>query len=258
MHKIIKKIIYRVLVNRFTGNIICSIYPRLIPDIRWSRYKFGIKREGVDKSLAAAIFWGFYEAAEIRFIHKYYSGKTDVIELGGSMGIVTSHLASIMEDNRKLIAVEANPFLAETLEANVNRYIKRHSHFTLLNMAIAYHSSEVALHITGNSTETKAVQVVKVGENDKIIVKAIKLSEIIDQFALKMFTLVCDIEGSEIELLKYENEGLEKCVEMFIELHETTFESDVVSTEKLKEIIESVHKFKLVDRNGPVLYFKRF
>ena len=257
MGNIFKKILFRLLVNKLTGNIICFFYPHLIPDTRWPGYRFSIKRDGINKSLAASIFFGFYEAGEIRFIHKYYSGNTDVIELGGSMGIVTSHLASILKAGRKLITVEANPFLEKTLLSNVSRYINKESEFTILTKAIAYHSSEVALHITGNSTETTALNLGNNGNDDEVIVKSIKLSDIILKFNLIDYTLVCDIEGSEIELLKNETVGLENCIEMFIELHETTTEEGMISTDKLKEIIEKVHKFRFVQSNGPVMYFKR-
>lgn len=257
MGKIIKKFFFRLLVNKFTGSVIHTIYPRLIPDIRWRGYKFTIQRNGVNKSLAASLFCGFYEAAEIRFIHQYYKGKTDVIELGGSMGIVTSHLASLQEPGKKLITVEANPFLAETLIQNVKRYLKAKSQFSLLTNAIAYHSDEVSLQITGNSTETKVVAGENNLESGKVVVKSIKLSDIINKYVLNEFTLVSDIEGAEAELLHNESVGLAKCKEIFIELHDTVYKNNPITIEDLKSSIIGEHKFILVDQNGPVIYFKR-
>lgn len=253
----LKKLIFRLLVNRFTGNIICWFFPDLVPSLRWKHYKFHIKRSGVNPSLAASIFFGFYEAGELRFIHKYFKGDTDVIELGGSMGIVTSHLASLQKPGRQIISVEANPFLADTLTTNVNRYRNPINKFILLTKAIAYKSMEVALRITDNSTETKAELVSKQRNENEVIVPTIKLADIVSQFNLKDFTLVCDIEGAEIELLENDDLALKSCKELYIELHETSNGVKEFSIEDLKKLIIERHKFELIDQNGPVLYFTR-
>lgn len=253
---VIKKLIFRILVNRIIGSIICFFFPRLVPSLRWPNYRFYIKRTGVNPNIAASIFWGFYEAGELRFIHKYYKGHSDIVELGGSMGIVSSHLASLQKSGRQLITVEANPFLADTLKSNVNRFLNPENKFTLLTKAIAYRSSEVALRISDNSTETKA-ELVSHEKSNEVIVPAVKLSDIIAAFNLKDFTLVCDIEGAEIELLENEDDALKKCRELFIELHETSNGDKGFSVEDLKKLIVERHHFDLVDQHGPVLYFTR-
>lgn len=253
----LKKLIFRILVNRLTGNIICWFFPDLVPSLRWSHYRFHIKRSGVNPSLAASIFFGFYEAGELRFIHKYFNGDSDIVELGGSMGIVTSHLASRQKAGRQIISVEANPFLAETLTSNVNRYRNPINKFTLLTKAIAYRSTEVALRITDNSTETKAELVSSEPKDNEVIVPSIKLADIVSQFNLNDFTLVCDIEGAEIELLENDDLALKSCKELFIELHETSNGMKEFSIEDLKRLIMERHQLKLVDQHGPVLYFIR-
>lgn len=254
---VIKKLIFKILVNRIIGSIICFLFPRLVPCLRWPNYWFYIKREGVNPNIAASIFWGFYEAGELRFIHQYYKGNSDIVELGGSMGIVSSHLVSLQKSGRKLITVEANPFLAETLKSNVNRFLNPENKFALLTKAIAYKSSEVALRISDNSTETKAELVSHEKKCNEVIVPAVKLSDIIAEFSLKDFTLVCDIEGAEIELLENEDEALKNCRELFIELHETFDGNKWFSVEDLKKLILERHHFDLVDQHGPVLYFTR-
>lgn len=255
--RVIKKLIFKILVNRFTGSIVCFFFPRLVPSIRWPDYKFYIKRTGVNPAIAASVFWGFYEAGELRFIHQHYKGNSDIVELGGSMGIVSSHLASLQKSGKQLITVEANPFLADTLKSNVNRFLNPENKFTLLTKAIAYKSSEVALRITDNSTETKAELVSNESNSNEVIVPAVKLSDIITAFNLKDFTLVCDIEGAEIELLENEDEALKNCRELFIELHETSSGNKKFSVEDLANIIRTRHQFDLIDNHGPVLYFTR-
>ena len=75
-----------------------GIFGDSLPDIRWRGFRFIVTRDGISDRNRAMIFWGFYESAEIRLIEKYFDGKTDVIELGSSMGIVSTHIA------KKLVA----------------------------------------------------------------------------------------------------------------------------------------------------------
>lgn len=59
----------------------------------------------------AQMFWRVYESAECRFVQRYLVGAQYAIELGSSLGVVSSHVASVMRDGGRLICVEANPAL---------------------------------------------------------------------------------------------------------------------------------------------------
>ena len=67
------------------------------------------------------IFWGFYESAELRLIRKHLPATLDVVELGGSLGVVAAHIGQRLEPGRQLISVEANPALIEALRTNITR-----------------------------------------------------------------------------------------------------------------------------------------
>src|SRR5687768_4025361 len=110
----IKQIIYRLLCNNITGNLLHFFFPKNIPDIRWKGFAFNINDSGMLKQHVASIFWGFYESAEIRFIEKYVDGKMDVIELGASSGIVSAHIVRKLNPSAKMICVEGNSNLANT------------------------------------------------------------------------------------------------------------------------------------------------
>src|SRR5690349_24825010 len=94
----------------------------VVPDLRYKGYRFYLPPNQVSKKNVAAVFWGFYESAEIRLIKKYFDGHSSVIEFGSSVGVVSAHVASAMKPGHRMICVEANPSLVSSIEKNIARY----------------------------------------------------------------------------------------------------------------------------------------
>jgi len=205
--------------------------------------------------MTASVFWGFYESSEIRFVEKYVRNDLDVIELGSSLGIVSSHIASKLGSGRCLVTVEANPFLIDTINSNLKKHHNPASTYEVLNNAIGYDSEEVMITITNNNTETRVVKGKVSG--DAVAVKTIGLAELIKKFNNRDYALVCDIEGSEVEMLMRETDALKKCCQLFIELHDTVYENKHYSVQMLKDLIVNSHGFKIIEEHGPVAVFAR-
>src|SRR5580658_6946429 len=144
----IKFLIWNLLCNNFTGAIILTFFKHTVPDIRWPGFKFYLTEAGTSRTNVAAIFWGFYEAAEIRLIHKYFDGNTDIVELGGSLGVVSAHIMSKLRPGKKLIAVEANPYLTKNLRLNIEQFKKKDTDYKILNYAIQYFVDHARFHIS--------------------------------------------------------------------------------------------------------------
>ena len=117
---VFKKIAYKILCNNITGSIILFLFKDRIPDIRWKGFSFSLDDEIVTKTIIASVFWGFYEGAEIRFAEKYFNGTKDVVEMGGSCGVLTAHLVSPLQSGKQIISVEANKKLRAIWEKNTN------------------------------------------------------------------------------------------------------------------------------------------
>ena len=252
----IKAAIFLLLCNRLTGALLVRIFDKVIPDIRWRKFRFSVNSEVVSKKQIASIFWGFYESAEIRLIEKYLQSKINVIELGGSIGVVSSHIAHKMDNGFRLICIEANPLLINVIEKNLNSHKSPGVFTNIVNCAISYNVEHVHLSLTNNHTETHVEKHV-VGSGNDIIVKARTLDSIIKEFSIEDFALVCDIEGSEIEILLNEKFCLQRCKQLFIELHETTYKGFFYSVDDIVAIIENSHGLVMQARNGPVIYFRR-
>lgn len=252
----IKSFSHLLLCNQITGSIILFIYRKRIPDIRWTQFTFFANPKHVSKRMISSIFWGFYESSEIRFIEKYLDPTLSVIELGASIGIVSSHIAAKIQPLSKHIMVEANPYLIDNILENVQRNKRDGVDFKIINKAICYTSEKVQLNITNNNTGTKIMN----DENSVsglVSVQTTTLSSIISEFSLNEFSIVSDIEGSEIEFLLQEDDSLKNCRQLLIELHDTKHVNISYSIKDMVEIICRTHKFQLIAFHGPVYFFSK-
>jgi hypothetical protein len=68
----------------------------------------------------AQMFWGAYEGAETRMIHRFLRDSTAVVELGSRLGITAAHIAAVMAEGGHLTCVEANPRLLPGLQDRIS------------------------------------------------------------------------------------------------------------------------------------------
>ncbi len=251
-----KRIIFKALCNSIVGWLIGVLFNYKIPDLRWRNFRFKVDKNFVRSQQIASIFWGFYESAEIRLIEKYLKGNRDVLELGGSIGIVSSHIVSKLIDARRLITVEANPNLIELITTNLRNHSRGEGIFEVENCALAYFKDSITFLASENNTESRVISDSESGKSH-VSVRACTLDYLVEKNNLSDFVLVCDIEGSEIEFLLHEKKALQKCNQLFIELHETGFEGVKYHVKDLMELIKTKHQFNLVEQQGFVFFFSK-
>jgi FkbM family methyltransferase len=251
---ILKKLAYRIACNNFTGSIISKLFRDKVPDLRWPGFRFCIPGN-VDKVIHASVFWGFYESAEIRFIEKYLRNDVDVVELGGSLGIVSSHIVGRLGNGRRLFTVELNPTLIEVIKENISRHNHSGVVAEQVNKAISYDRNNLRFNITGNNTETSVYS--SYDSNGCFEVETTKLSEIVNAELFKEFALVADIEGAEVEVISEDAGSFENCHQLFIELHDVNYKGMQYKVEALASLITAKSGLRVVDKHGPVFYFSR-
>jgi FkbM family methyltransferase len=255
MLQTIKALSHRLLCNDLSGSVVKAFCKNKIPDIRWQKFQFDVTDAGMSNSMAASIFWGFYEAAEIRFVEKYIKGDMDVIELGASSGIVSSHIVSKLSPNNRLISVEANKALRSTWLKNTDRHNAHGSFKTLLNCAIYYDDDHVSFNSSDNTTESS---IGNPGSQSSLAmtVPARKLSSLLEDFKIKSYALVCDIEGAEVGILINDGDVFSDCRMLLIELHSTEYKNTVYDVEFIKDLV--IKKgFSLTDQHGNVFLFTK-
>jgi FkbM family methyltransferase len=170
--------------------------------------------ESVPASLHHLLARDVFESHERNGIRKFLDRSLPVVELGGCIGVVACMTNRLLKEPARHVVVEANPELAPLLEANRNR---NNCKFTTLQRAVGYDSDVVDLNIDdsnplGSSALTSGGRTLRVA--------TITLKEILRHFRFDRFTLICDIEGMEGELVRHESDILAKHVALIvIEVH---------------------------------------
>jgi FkbM family methyltransferase len=163
-----------------------------------------------------------YEGAERYLVKRYLIPSLPVIELGAGAGVVSCIVNRRLDDPCHHIVVEPNPSLIPLLAANRDR---NGLHFRIVNRAYAYGRQSVDLDLSRDfvtasvcTTSTRMVHV-----------PATSLRQLIDAAGFDLCSLICDIEGSELDLLRHELPCLTKQVARFIvEFHSTVDTEDTV------------------------------
>lgn len=201
----------------------------------------------------AQLFWRIYESAESRFVRRYLVGSQCAVELGSSLGVVSTHLASVMAGGGRLICVEANPALITTVEAALAPVARARG----LNVAVVHAAivaegapQEARLSVGAETVASKVVAGAAAA-TPTLGVPALALSELLRRHDVSDYDLLCDIEGAEVAFILGDHDALARCRRMVIELHDTTVGTSEVGAEELLQALVA-RGFAVVDRRGPV------
>ncbi len=249
-----KKIIFKILCNNFTGTIISVIFNYNIPNIKYGWKRFKTPRSYCNNTVRAMIFWGFYEGAEMRLVKSHLNKDLPIIELGSSLGVVSAIVNQHISDSIKYTCIEANPYLEDYIKFNLQKHNPTKSNYTIINAAIAYNTTgTIQMNISNNNTESSLVKITDENNVELVTVPTINLNT----FATEPYTLICDIEGAEIEVFKNDEIALKQCKNLLIELHETSYDNKSYSVKDLQNIIVNQLGFSLVIADGNVFYYKK-
>jgi FkbM family methyltransferase len=221
--------------------------------VRHQGLQFDVRSDDFSPRVRAQMFWGAYEGAETRMIRSFLTGATTVVELGGSLGVTTAHIAAIMAPGGHLICVEANPRLIPGLR---DRTLPRVTSLQvdLIHAAVTSHRGTTMLTIAPDTVGSRLGR--PRPHEATVRVPALTLRDILRRTGVADFDLVSDIEGAEVAFLRHDPGVLDGCRRGVIELHETTLGGETVS---VPDLIDSVAAagFRIVSRRGPVVAFAR-
>ncbi len=165
--------------------------------IRIEGLKFSVDCPAVTTSHKSTLWFGKHELEERALLHRHLPSGLPVVEFGGGLGVV-SCLA-----NRKLacpdrhVVVEAAPSMAALLERNRDL---NDCQFRVVNAALAYGAPTVTFDIDASFVGSRLD-----GEfGTKVTVPTITLGQILDEAGFNRFSLICDIEGAEADLVGHE------------------------------------------------------
>ena len=190
-----------------------------------------------------------YELEEAHFIETALAPGTPVIELGGSLGVISAVIRRQIGPDAQHIAVEANPDLAPVCRANAGGGGKTE----VVQGAVAYVDAPTVAFSRGrNAHEGKLARSGDAGTFDA---PALQLSELVSRLPKAPFGLVCDIEGGELPMLQNEPAStFEHVSHVVMEIHPKAFDA-MGSSEAAFLALCAEKGLKQIERRADVILF---
>lgn len=174
-----------------------------------------------------------YEADEVELVRSHVPPDRPVVELGASLGIVSTVVRSFLQPEVPMICVEAHPGLLATAEKNVAAY-DPFGRTKFLHRAIDYHSETVRFSTGLNAhANSKITGDVPDAADGFAIVKAIRLGDIVHGMGGgRGLTLISDIEGAEWDVFEQDRDALQHFDTAVVETHPDRFSVHGVGNER--------------------------
>jgi FkbM family methyltransferase len=210
--------------------------------VRLDNSRFGL--EGIHEVSKAAMLTNAYELPERRAVARYLRPNLPVVELGGSIGVVACVTNKLLIDRTAHLVVEANPHAIPHLERNRE---SNRCKFEIMNCAIAYGSSTVTFRpssdMCGNSVTAS-------GDESPVTIPTARLRDLLLRRGFGRFTLVCDIEGMEYEMVCHEADVLKNADTIIMETH-----ARLIGEHKLSSMMTRLKDlgFRVVEETGFVV-----
>jgi hypothetical protein len=236
-----KKQISRLLSSRALGRAVGAVTQH-----RVRNRGLVFDTTGWNPRAEAMLAFRLYESAEIRFIRKFFRGTQTAIELGGSLGVAGSHLLTVMRIPGSLTCVEANGRLIPLLERTLRTHATG-TEIVVLHAAVA-DSDQVFLRV-GKDDLSSRLSV------SGLCTRGLSLAAIVASTGYIDYHLLSDIEGAEASFI-FGGAGLERCSRMVIELHDTIYRGQPITTDDMLRELER-QRFRLLDRYGNVCALAR-
>lgn len=196
------------------------------------------------------ILKGRYEEPERRLAAKWLDATHPLVELGGAFGIVSGIVGARLGPDTPHIVVEANPALIAFCRLNAAAARPPGAPVTVVEAAVAYGGNGYAEFWPSDAF--LGSRLAQGGEAGTIRVPAVTLAKLLVDAGLDEFNLVCDIEGTELELVRNEAATLARCRLAIFEVHPDAFADKGSSEDEFVELLAQVG-LDVVDRDANVI-----
>lgn len=152
-----------------------------------------------------------YEREESKHLGNYLSPNAKVLELGSCLGFISCLTNKLIKDKDKHVVMEANPRLIEWIEKNKQ---ENGCQFKIEHSIISSNAkNEFYIHdlIVGGSTKRATPH--------KVVVEGMSFSDLRKKYGIEFDTLILDIEGGELDLLRNHQADIADFDKIFIEIH---------------------------------------
>lgn len=221
------------------------------------RYDFHGNEIHLPGHLQSAMQWmvlnGQYEEAERRLVERFLSPDVPVVELGGSLEVLSSYIGGRINPTTPFVVLEANPEIVELCRRNATADGTR-SNVHVINAALAYDSDTVSFHA---SRKVHVSRLASPESPGNVTVPATNLAQLLHEQRIENeFALICDIEGAEWDLHLRDGDALGRCALAIIELHPTLLERHGRTVQSFLDRM-ATYGLNLVAREADVYAFRR-
>lgn len=154
-----------------------------------------------------------YENSEAALIRDHIPTGATVIELGGALGVISKVIRDQIGPEGTHVVVEPNPAIIDVCRTNA-----AHEKTQVVQAALAYDAENVQLSQDASLLDNRLVQDLRPGQAS-FTVPATTLSKLHAMAGGGRFSLVCDIEGAEADLVQGDTEALRHCDRIIMEVH---------------------------------------
>lgn len=198
----------------------------------------------------SALIRGKYEREEAELILRHLPADLPVIELGGSLGVVSRLIRSRLAPGVMHVIVEANADLNDTLKANATRGVSDGA-TRVVNAAIGYDAPFVRFRL-GRDVHANAIDD-GTGQGSIREVPTVSLTKLLAEAGEpSSYVLVCDIEGAEFDLFEREQGALSKARLAIVEIHPRAYERVGRNVDEFLGLASSAG-LRIVDQSADVV-----
>jgi FkbM family methyltransferase len=185
-------------------------------------------------------------------VSQFIKPGTNVLELGGSLGIVSASIRRAIGPHAFHLIVEANTALLDICRSNASIGAQPGT-VEVMNAAIDY-SGKAQVRFC-SSPDALGGHLASQSESGQPV-KATTFRELADRMPSKPFALVCDIEGAEFELFQHDVDALSDVSLVIVETHPTRHCDGPRAVERTVAALEDAG-FKRMSAEDNVLTFSR-
>lgn len=204
---------------------------------------------------------GLYERDEREMIGDIFAPDHTIIDIGANIGVVaTAAFENKLLDNGRMFCLEPNPESLPALRVNMDRARARFPHrdVWVIERALAPGPSVMAEFRARASLCSGLSSTLRPNRKDRVIqVPTISLTDLMARCAPAGASLICDIEGGEIDMIRSEKPAFDNIRQIAIELHEPHLTGrDDATPDSMAGEIEQMG-FRCRARAGNTFYFSR-
>ncbi len=172
----------------------------------------------------STLAFGLHEIDERTLIGRWLPSDVPVLEFGGGLGVVSCLVNSKLDEPENHIVVEANPAMVTILQRN--RRING-CKFQVVSKAISYGCDHVDLNV---DEQFVGSSVKGMSSGKTVRVETTSVTDLLIHGGFANAGIVCDIEGSEADIIRRELPALGDRIRFFMtEMHPKILGQQVVN-----------------------------